>query len=356
MTDCTKTVSTPILLPSVDGLTINPSDSAIEDLSRQLAMLVHERRYLDPLLLRHIDPNILASFEDFPESTTSTEYLGTLAAAAIVNPKYALEVMNTCSAVDKIAGIGTVWVTMIISFLPKRHFRNVHRETVVRLDWRRMERGWIAVTEGQEQAVIISRLPPGPPSQNTSPKHTNLAMSSETLPQNADGTTSITPSAPVIKAYSIPGHYAWHIYSTIRHMTHHTTVRDVVAAQRDNTPQLLFVCSQETLERSVAWIYATFGDPDKYNFHFSGAQTLDCSMDDADRFTGLVGFFAERIGVGARLLEVGGEEEGTGWEDIMALAAARVEKREEPANARDIEEHFTNVVIPRLLRAARETS
>ncbi|KAK3616749.1 hypothetical protein LTR56_025741 [Elasticomyces elasticus] len=128
MTDWTNTVSTPILRPSFEGLTINPSDPAIEDLSRQLAVLVHERRYLDPLLLRHIDPNILASFEDFPESTTSTEYLGTLAAAAIVNPKYALEVLNTCSAVDKVGGIGTVWVTMIISFLPKNHFRNAGLE------------------------------------------------------------------------------------------------------------------------------------------------------------------------------------------------------------------------------------
>ncbi|KAK5687151.1 hypothetical protein LTS10_001289 [Elasticomyces elasticus] len=145
MTDWTNTVSTPVLCPSDEGLTSNSSDSAIEDLSRQLAVLVHERRYLDPLLLRHIDPNMTASFEDFPESTTSTEYLGTLAAAAIVNPKYALEVLNTCSAVDRIGGIRTVWVTMITSFLPKDHFRNVHRETVVRLDWRRGERGWVCV-------------------------------------------------------------------------------------------------------------------------------------------------------------------------------------------------------------------
>ncbi|KAK5687152.1 hypothetical protein LTS10_001290 [Elasticomyces elasticus] len=181
-------------------------------------------------------------------------------------------------------------------------------------------------------------------------------MSSENLPQDADRATSIPASAPVIKAYSIPGHYAWHIYFAIRHMTHHTTVRDVVAAQRDNTRQLLFVCSQETLECSVAWIYPTFGDPDKYNFHFSGAQTLDSSMDDADRFTGLVEFFAERIGVRARLLDVGGEPEGTGWEDIMGLAAARVKGREEAGNAKEVEEHFTNVVIPGLLQAAREAS
>ncbi|KAK3636962.1 hypothetical protein LTR56_012622 [Elasticomyces elasticus] len=146
MTDWTKTVSTPILHHDDDeGLTINKPDCAIEHLSRQLAVLVHERRYLDPLLLRHIDPNILASFEDCPESTTSTEYLGTLAAAAIVNPKYALEVLNTCSAVDKVGGIGTVWVTIIVSFLPKVHFRNVSRETVVRLDWRMTERGWVCV-------------------------------------------------------------------------------------------------------------------------------------------------------------------------------------------------------------------
>ncbi|KAK3616750.1 hypothetical protein LTR56_025742 [Elasticomyces elasticus] len=214
----------------------------------------------------------------------------------------------------------------------------------------------MAMTGGQQQAVNISQRTPAPPSQNTSPKHIILAMSSETLPQDADRTTSITASAPVVKAYSIPGHYAWHIYSAIRHMTYHTTARDVVAAQRDNTRQLLFVCSQDTLERSVAWIYATFGDPDKYNFHFSGAQTLDSSMDDADRFTGLVDFFAERIGVGARPLEIVAEPEGTGWEDIMALAAARVEGRREAGNAKDVEGHFTNVVIPRLLQAAREAS
>ncbi|KAK4969107.1 hypothetical protein LTR42_009386 [Elasticomyces elasticus] len=190
---------------------------------------------------------------------------------------------------------------------------------------------------------------------NTSPKHIRLAMSSEDLPQDADRATSMPASAPVVKAYSIPGHYAWHIYSAIRHMTYHTTVRDVVAAQRDNTRQLLFVCSQET-PRSVAWIYATFGDPDKYNFHFSGAQTLDSSMDEADKFTDLVDFFAERIGAGALPLEIVAEPEGTGWHDIMVLAAARIEEREEPANAKDIEEHFTNVVIPRLLQAARSAS
>ncbi|KAK5726879.1 hypothetical protein LTR15_002769 [Elasticomyces elasticus] len=79
-------------------------------------------------------------------------------------------------------------------------------------------------------------------------------------------------------------------------------------------------------------------------------------MAEADKFTGLVDFFAERIGVGALPLGIVTEPEGTGWHDIMALAAARVEEREEPANAKDIEKHFTNVVVPRLLQAARSAS
>ncbi|TKA66007.1 hypothetical protein B0A55_09280 [Friedmanniomyces simplex] len=117
----------------------------LEHLSRQFAQHVQAHDFSSPVFA-HLAPEVDAAWEDFPPCSSREQYLAMLEEIAKRSPRYGCEVLNTCSAVRKSGRKATVWLTVLVTGLPVERHEEMHRESVMKLEWSLgRNRGWKCV-------------------------------------------------------------------------------------------------------------------------------------------------------------------------------------------------------------------
>jgi hypothetical protein len=114
----------------------------VESIAAQLASAMSQYRWDDPLLSKHLSPQLRTQWDDILTIPTREAYLQH-SRAIHEEYGYGFEILNMSTVVHNGGRSATQWLTAIIRGLP---FENrspmVARETVARLSWRKRNGVW----------------------------------------------------------------------------------------------------------------------------------------------------------------------------------------------------------------------
>jgi hypothetical protein len=127
---------------SISGRQKSADERELEQLSHTLSVLLIQQQWDHPMLEQYYSAQMKAYWDEIPTASNRDDYLGGMQKAILASPRYSMEVLNTCAAIEPDGRSATSWVTTVVRDLPFPNQGGMARETVVRSTWRKTTSGW----------------------------------------------------------------------------------------------------------------------------------------------------------------------------------------------------------------------